>query len=59
METKHIEQALTVFEDTLRNHEHYAKYQISGQENMCRVAQVLKPDVLKVIVDALKRELNK
>ena len=49
-----ITKALEVFEDTLRNYEHYNEHQISGQENMHRISQVLNKEVLEVIVSALK-----
>lgn len=54
-----IAKALDAFENRLKYYNNYRDYQIASQESICRIAQVLEPDVLEVIVKALRQELEK
>lgn len=58
MDKRNIVKALDAFENRLKYYNNYSEHQISSQESICRIAQVLEPDVLEVIVKALRQELD-
>lgn len=58
MDKRNIVKALDAFEDRLKYYNNYREHQISSQESICRIAQDLEPDVLEVIVKALRQELD-
>lgn len=59
MDKRNIVKALEVFEDRLKYYNNYRGHQnIITKRVLCQIAQVLEPDVLEVIVKALRQELD-